>query len=306
MKMTPPTYYSWEVGTGPSAVTLNILGTGGNQVVQSCEVTYADGSVVNNCAGHDEVRINTADLAVDCVYDHKAWKGPNCCLGSYTFTKIITGEGAGTNSEVVDWGGNLGACISGPGKHSWSAHNNAGFPKPIIYFAENGLNETLKIEENLTKLFGNYSVAWHYGALDHTHTGIVDLVTTSSKPYAFAPIDDRDGSPLPELNDKLLLECMDSSFEVLHRIQLSVREWDTFTAFTTFMTSNGVSGNPDNQGVENGVACGYGFNQYDCNDRADFDDLLNAMDGDMSDTTDNYNTTTRDRFYWFPRDVVTD
>ncbi len=305
VRLTPYFYWNYEPGVGPSKVTFNILTTAGNSSVTSCAVTTEAG-IVAGCTGHDEVEIDTRDSGdVTCKYDKTANKGPNCCFGSYEIERIITGDSPGVESDMGEWGGSYEACLGGPGIHSWPDKSSEGWPLNLLYYGAAGINEEWEIKSPTTNKFGtNYSVANYYGDLDHTHTGFVDLVTTSTLPYAYEPIDDRDGSYIPSTEPRLKLECLDTAFEVKHRIQVSVREWNTYSNFLAYATSNGTTSvnTANTGGVENGVACEYTFGGA-CNDKRDWDDLLNLLDGNEAVTTDLYDTTDVNlRPSYFPRE----
>lgn len=308
----PSYYYDWEIGRGPKSIELDIFTTGGVNTITSCTVTEEDNvTQTTGCdtTSHLEVTFGTELADMRCRYDHTDDKGPNCCLGKYTLTRNITGETTKVSVEELEWGGKAGACISGPGALSWSDKTSDGFPKTLVYFSEDGVNESWKINDPLGKELGsNLSLANHFGALNHSHNGFVSG-TSSTAPYAYAPIDDRDGSlgltsgfrSLPEYHTLL---CMDSSWEIIHRIRLQIREWNTLEGYLAYVTSNGVTANPDTYGLEDGIVCDYttGLGS-DCNDFWDWDDLLNWQDGNPAATTDLYDTipaNVTNRRYWFP------
>ena len=296
MTMTPYFYYNYESGQGPSAVTLAVTETAGVNTVTACSVTTESGAVAG-CTGQLEVSIDTANVEVTCTYDKTSTGGKNCCFGNYTLTKNITGDRVATDVTTAGWGGKYESCLGGP---DWSARSASGWPRSVIYYsAGGGLNGTYKIPAPLNKVKShNYSAANYYAgisspgaasAMNHTHNGFVSA-TSSTLPYAVAPIDDRDGSLLASANPSYMFKCLDTAFEVKHRIQVYVREWNTYTQFLAYGTSTGVSGNADVGGVEDGVDCNYGFALESCNDGYDWDDLLNYQDADFDITTDLYNT----------------
>ncbi|MGE4133268.1 MAG: hypothetical protein AB7F86_16615 [Bdellovibrionales bacterium] len=305
LRITPYYYYNFESGTGPSAITLNIFATNGTSTVTGCSVTGSQGTNAA-CTGNSEVTINTSNQKYSCIYDRSGSDQPNCCFGNYTFTKVITGEGAGTDVQNLNWGGSIKDCLGGPGIHSWTHHSKAGWPQSELNFTDKtGLNETWTIESPIKRvLTTNFSVAnYHGGNVNHGHDAFY-IAGTSNLPYAIEPMDDRDGTSMTTTNASYKFECLDQAHEVKHRIQLYVREWDTYANFVTYGTTNGVSGSPDIAGSEDGVACNYGFGSgFPCDDRYDVDDLLNLQDSDLSVTTDTYKTIVGSeslRYNYFP------
>jgi hypothetical protein len=313
MKYTPYFYYNYETGYGPKAVTLNVTESAGTVAVTACSVTDQSGGVTAGCSGHLEVDINTGKASLTCKYDHQLYGGPNCCMGTYTLTKVITGDRTVTEVSTEKWGGDYGSCMGGPGAVDWTTKSSSGFPMPLVYNSDaTGLNDIFKGTAPMdpSKLrSGNYSASNYYGGggVSHTHDGFV-IARSTTKPYAIDPVDDRDGSPLYVANDYFTFECLDDAFEVKHRIRVKVREWNTYSEFLKFGIA-GTAGDPDVGGFEDGVDCDYDVVDTDyCNDRGDWDDLLNAQDGDMTVTTDIYDTSPGNedsRADWFPQDSNT-
>ncbi len=315
MRMTVPHYYNFEVGRGPKVIDIDITGDiSGVNTITNCNVTLEDNSVQAGCAGQLEVSFDTgmSDTAlmekIQCAYKHPS-TGVNCCTGDFTF---IVDDGTDVITRAMSWGKLSLGCISGPGANSWAFKNSdTGFPKPAYYFTDDGLNQTWDMISPFTlKYYDNYSMANYSGSngLNHSHNGFVDA-RTSTMPYAFAPIDDRDGSLIDDLQDSIKLECLDSSFEVVHRIQLYFREWNTFSEFMAFRDAAGASGNPHVGGYEDGVSCDYFLGNPElCNDVRSWDDILNLQDSNYAVTTDIYDTSPGNesqRRFWFPEEIAT-
>lgn len=294
MRMMPYYYYKHSTGYGPSALSITVDITNDIKTITGCTVTEADGSVIAGCSGQKEVTFLTNSMDATCVYDRSDFGGKNCCFGDYTFTKVTTGDTPGTEVVKGNWGGTWSSCLSGPAIRDWNHAADNGYPIPLVYYTEgSGLNEVYKVSGPIDKRLGeNYTVSNYYGDMDHTHNGFVDARTTTL-PYAFDPVDDLDGSAMPIGKDAYTFECLDTSWEVKHRIRIYVREWNTYSQFIAFGASEGVSGNPNVGGVEDGINCDYSsnFNYGNCNDMWDFDDLLNSLDGDFTTQTDVYDTS---------------
>jgi hypothetical protein len=313
LRFTPYFYYNYETGYGPKAVTLDVTESAGTSAVTACSVTDENNNVTAGCTGQLEVEINTADVTLTCKYDHQVNEGPNCCMGTYTLTKNITGTRTVTEVSKEKWGGEYGACMGGPGIVDWDTKRSSGFPAALVYNSDDkGLNNVFKVTGPMDpgKLrYGNFAVSNYYGGstINHTHNGFV-LARSTAKPYAIDPVDDRDGSYLEPANEYFKFECLDDAFEVKHRIRVRVREWNTYSEFLKFAAA-GSAGDPDVGGVEDGVDCDYNIDDTDfCNDRADWDDFLNVQDGDLSDPSDTYDTTAGNeasRANWFPQDSDT-
>ena len=83
------------------------------------------------------------------------------------------------------------------------------------------------------------------------------------------------------------LSCLDSDFEVLHRVHLVIREWNTLQEFLTFQDTEGRSGDPDIEGSE-GDECPYYEadeqigSRTECNDFWDIDDITSRSHNERS------------------------
>ncbi len=321
VRMTPYSYYNYESGKGPSAISMDVNEVGDVKTVTACSVT-TEGGVVAGCTGHLEVAFDTANVGFKCEYDKSSTGDPNCCFGNYTFTKNLSGDRVATEIQTLSWSGNYEKCVSGP---AWNFISKAGFRLPFIQFSDaGGLNSTYEVTPAIKiNKAHNFTASNFYTGISapgpattivHSHDGYVEP-RVSTRPYAIDPVDDRDGSPMPSalfptLNPSYMMECLDTAKEVKHRIQVYIREWNTYSQFITYGTSLGVTGNPDINGVE-GTDCAYGgiAAVYGCNDSGDWDDWLNKEDGDLSVTTDLYDTnggseSTRVNYYPMETDSI--
>tara|TARA_B110001454_G_scaffold218991_1_gene249082 strand:+ start:128854 stop:130035 length:1182 start_codon:yes stop_codon:yes gene_type:complete len=274
-------YYNYEVGYGPSTFVRNeTKDASGNLVSSSCVI---DGVTQAGCSNSES---SYGTDGPSCIYNYTASGGPNCCMGSYTKTvNTTTPSGTTSTSEVLGWGGNYAGCIGGAGKTNWTELDKVGKPVGVIeYTPSTGLNQKYDVTgpqfKSNTGL--NIPIANFYTASKHTHGAYVGS-TTSSYPYIVDPIDDRSGSPLPSGNPAYTWTCYDRNLEIVNRIRVYIREWNTNKEFVKYGTTSGASGDPDISGFE-GTECDYTSSMGGrCNDRTDLDD----------NTFTNYNSTTK-------------
>lgn len=265
-----------------------------------------------------------------CIYDKSASGGKNCCFGSYrkrtqsftavSFDGVVSGTSTPVGSPVTtkqSWGGDYKNCIGGPGKTDW-IHYAGDFNFPINRYDDtrrgllssykiSSAQSTVKVEEPLSQ--STVHIANFYNSVSHTHGPGVSG-SASVLPYAINPIDDVTGSQYNSVfpivddtgvtlsitgrgNDAYTFSCLDAAYEIKHRIRVYVREWDTYTDYLAYITTEGVTAAPDNKGVAPVVNC-EGL-PGDCNDYVDIDDLVNTV-GTYTATS---STTVRETY--FPR-----
>lgn len=319
LRRSPYWFYNYEVGTGPSVILAQI-----NKVYNASgdltTTTYAcdiDGNSVltpAECVNPTEVTpdLSPTAAAFKCVYDGTPIGKPNCCFGSYSLNLTIsedkTASGSGitltTTNTSAAWGGDYKACIGGAGKTNWEAYGKSGLPFDVLTYTENGVNDKQVISSSLSLGIGsNIHAANYYGGsatypVNHTHDGFVSA-TTSTAPYFIAPIDDRSGSAISSTQNSFEFQCLDEAFEVLHRIRVFVREWDTYPDYLAYVSSKGVTSVPD-RGLdpEPGTNCNAIANVgFLCNDERDADDFLSLGLGGTYDTT----APVTKRSNYFPR-----
>ena len=238
----------------------------------------------NDCSKSEE------DLIEGCCgdYHHVVGKDTeiNCCLGDYT----LYGESAEENS----WGGEALNCLGGPGRTNWDSRDKNGFPVFLSeYILEDGLRRIYEINSLLTT-----SSSTGYS------TPIANYMEDLNKPLDEIQEDDSLGEDLVDLDfirpepvytNRYLddarpfysFTCTDSAGEILHRIRLMIREWNTHEEFMSYYDSRGddESANPDVEGEE-GDDCLYEnrrlfgsiTNFSGCNDYLDMDDIINDDD----------------------------
>ena len=288
-------FYNLEVGIGPSVITVSADNTvnASGDITNTTYTCAVDGVVAGCAAGHPEVAItgmtpNTQNIK--CVYDDEK----NCCLGKYTLNHVLLTNGASADVSTpqdISWGGNMRNCIGGPAKTNWNAFTTENVPTSLLSFARPGIKNTYLITAplalgtaGLDPLTASIHVSNWYaqGTNDHTHSGFVSA-DTSTSPYFIAPIDDRDGSPIPRTNETYNFICLDESFEIKHRIRAYIREWDYYPDFLNFVSSAGVTVAPDRASFgsfpgETDPTCLEGITGP-CDDFLDIDDFLNLIVG---------------------------
>lgn len=297
-------YYNNDVGVGPTAINIATDIDPGGVVSHTCSV---NGTPLPSCSSDPEITItfnpdnNTASTT--CRYA--------CCFGNYTFEQVITDQVNGTtttNFSDNSWGNSVSACLGGAARTSWSEYSGGGFPAGLISPSLTGLNSSYAITAPINlgaplSVASNRSVANFYTPVSHTHTGFLTPATTSTRPYFMDPIDDLSGSnlrsSLPVANDAYTFGCYDTGFELIHRIRVYVREWDTRAEYIRYISSEGVNGNPNSAVVDcNNFSDGSMLDN--CNDFTDLDNFLDTPAVGGSYDTSPGNVSNRRNY--FPRD----
>jgi hypothetical protein len=302
--VTPAWHWNYSSGYGPTAISLVVDTAADPPTFTSCDATDAQ-SVTTACTANSELTNGTSISGPKCAYDKTSSGGKNCCFGEYTLTKIDAGV---TTVTEETWGKEVSDCIGGSVKTSWEKFFKNGYPRSLVQAVEKdasneskGLNEELTLKANGLSVATSFSfMANHYETLGspHSHDGYVSA-TTSNLPYSVEPIDDIDGSLIPSGSEAYVFSCLDSAFEVKHRIKAYIREWNTVADFVAFQTSLGVTYNPDVTGVE-GTNCAYdGIFSELCNDFSDFADILTSAGGSYVTTPGAGAAATRATY--FPR-----
>lgn len=295
----PSWFWNKSSGFGPSRIEVDVTQPeSGDPFVTSCEARLASTGALVACSSHPELTDVANPDGPKCVYDTSSRQnGTNCCLGDYIKVTSTTSTGAGGGTTVVEteseWNSGPGACIGGLGQ-GWNPVTDAGYPARRIQAVgrqntpENkGLNDAIVLPSNASSTVSSFSTFSNFYTSDgnpHAHAGYES--GTSSLPYAFEPIDDLDGSLIRSGSPSYQFRCLDDGLEVLHRIDFYIREWNTLEDYLAYELTEGSTYNPDRDGVE-GEDCDYSdiFGDEECNDRFDFDDILEAVGG--SYTTDN-------------------
>ncbi len=251
LRRSPYWFYNQESGYGPDSLTIAVsANTTGVVSAYTCSV---DGGAAGACGGQKEITVNQSTSTPTCVYDKTSTGGQNCCFGKYTFTINKTNTDTSvttTETSEKSWGGDYKTCIGGSGRTDWTGYESTSMDKNIpvdlIDDAEDGILSKYKITAPIktTNNRKNYDIANFYTPALHSHDGYV-AGTVSTLPYFIDPIDDRSGSLMYSGSDSYSFVCLDQAYEVLHRIRVYVREWDTEDDYLAFKSSSGVTVAPD-------------------------------------------------------------
>lgn len=293
-------HWNYSSGVGPKVVNVAIDSSTTPITFTSCTAERDSDDTMINCNVHPELFDTSNPAGPTCYYNKTESGGKNCCFGEYTLTVTDAANGGTPLVTKMNWGGDVGACIGGAGKTSWSAKSPDGYPSGLIQPIPEGssgdtegLNDKITLKASTSNSVLSYSsLASFYetSGTPHSHAGYVSA-TTTSRPYAINPIDDLDGTLYDAStgaasvrflsgSDAHYFSCLDEAFEVKHAIRVQIREWNSLLDFVAYETSSGATYNPDTVGSENGTTCGYDpqFGSP-CNDFEDFADILTEAGG---------------------------
>ena len=205
----------------------------------------------------------------------------NCCFGTYD----EVGENESSDNE---WGGNLQQCIGGPGRTNWDHYDDRGEPVGTIGGILSGNKRDIKISPLISTIAGqsfSTPIANYLDILDQPIKDIRNIEENDLPPFLrFKIIGDHVSIPEPYYN----FTCLDGAGEILHRINLLIREWNTYEEFLDFYNSGGEDDNADpnvpakGQVGAEGEDCDYEtrtllssrVQKFDrCNDFLDFEDV---------------------------------
>ncbi len=302
VRTTPPWHYNYKTGVGPGEVSQCEPPEAGEDEESTLEPYYcADtanttdnptgsinpsallfsglptiGSETYTCPGITTASAVCAKEVEDlCAYNYPGDDGEtiSCCYGEYEIT---------SDSSTEEWGGSDGLqqCLGGPGRTSWEHLNDEGFPARLIeQVSEFGVRGAFEVKNLLDATDGrpyfSTPTANYLKVLDKDPEDLRDDVSRANDLPEFLQ------QPLNRLAPNLFfdVECLDSGGEVLHKLQLMVREWNTHEEFIEFYDSGGSEGpDPDIDGEE-GEECDYEEREVlegepePCNDSIDFDDI---------------------------------
>ncbi len=296
----PYWFYNQEVGKGPSSVLIKRSYVAGALTSSTCSV---DGSADDPlCVGYPEVTINPATKDITCVYDRsKVSGGNNCCTGDYNLTITDTTRDTPTStpnttteSNLTSWSTSITPCLGGAARYNWGAFTTFGYPVSTIEKTKIGIEGSYALGAPIDKVDTptTIDIANDYDMSGlHSHTGFGPVLTpviparTSNLPYFIDPIDDRNGSLVVSGHESYDFECLDEAFEVLHRIRVYVREWDTYQDYANYITSTGSLIIPDRGNGVEGVNCAGLPIGSRCDDFYDLDDFIKLGLGASYDTT---------------------
>ncbi len=288
----PHWYWNMEAGVGPTATRVQIDGTGALNAA-SATGSLAGAAYANAAIGAASESRITGDNTVGCIYDYSYINGfPNCCTGEYVKTTCKE-EDPDNNPGVytcasadASWGGELSNCIKGPGARNNEAAST-GFP--VFWYEqieENNEQYEYKIERERAEWITRFSfeMANYFSAADQRDTAAWDAVgafavppdlTTSTATDHYGANNFFYGRPF------YTALCLDRDDEILARIRVSIREWNTKDELTAFFADETVDPDqyddftdPDNQ-----EDTPFGPAPY--NDRRDFDDYVNDWGNDF-------------------------
>ncbi len=311
IRTEPYWYYNHEVGYGPQDIQITAAKNASGVVTTA--TCIVDGSAPYTCttatpptSGADVTFSTSDEVTVKCNYDTSDEEGgKNCCAGKYRLRTNITdssGITVPTDESGKSWGGSLGNCTGGPGKHSWDLISG-GIPSGAIERVlpntpRTKIYKVISTSEATAGAHDNIAVANYFTRNGlHTHTGYgPQSGTTSTEPYFTTPISDRSGTKIRRANPFYSFECLDESFETNYRIQVMVQEWNTVANLQSYMAT-GVSGTMGADEDRTAPAFCPGIPGEDCNNVRDIDDLI--MDEPLNGTYDMSNSSFRSDF--FPR-----
>ena len=271
LRTMPSWHYNLPAGLGPAIIHHTLVEGEDEDDEDRNEYRVGDSSGTV-CATSEE------DLLSGCCddYHHTIRKEEiNCCLGEYA----MVGD---TISNDNSWDGDVQNCLGGPGRTSWSygGYDEDGFPAWLTdYILEDGLRYTFDITNLIDVARGGV----------HS-TPIANYMKDFDKPPEELHEEDfpevtflDQKNDLRRANPFYTFECRDSAGEILHRINLMIREWNTYEEFYAYYDSGGddESADPDVEGEE-GDDCEYEDRQLfgassPCNDYLDLDDILDSI-----------------------------
>jgi hypothetical protein len=285
----PYWYFNSEVGFGPSSYT-EIINEDANGNVTSVECSVNGVPASPSVAGcsNPAITVDQYTGTLLCAYNQSQslYGGPNCCFGEYNAVVTVNSNGTGSTSYLnqQQWNDSETAvetCIGGPIRTTnWQYYTARGIPESLVTYTENlGVNSTFNMVPPISNPNGstNVPIANFYGDVDHTHSGGTPH-RTSTLPYAVDPIEDLSGNDLVHTDPSLPLigqdsyefRCEDRAFEVINRIRVYIRSWNTYADFLAYGSSNGVTYNPNVIGPEGTNCVGVAG---DCHDRLKWDDI---------------------------------
>jgi hypothetical protein len=239
----PYWYYNRPAGYGPTAVTVNV-----DDAASTSSCTYnanSGGAVAGVMAGHTCIFPGgsaTVEGGVSCAYDYSTSGGPNCCSGTYTLTtnyKPPVGAATVTTLPNKSWGGTIGKCAGGPAYVSgsgWTTNSVSGMPYVQIRNGLSGTNKYYKIAAPISLKSADNTFAANFW--DWTdYQGSTHPAATLPLPMKYST--DLLGNALPlntRPNPAYTFTCLDTAYEVKHRIRLYINEWDESSQFINYLS----------------------------------------------------------------------
>ncbi len=273
LEYKPYWYFNNEVGFGPTSYTEIINeDSNGNVTSVDCSVNGVPATPSQAGCTNPAITVDQYTGTLLCAYNQSQnlYGGPNCCFGEYDAVVSVVQSGVTTTNTLnqQQWNSSengVTSCIGGPViTTSWPNFTPRGIPEgQITYTYTSGLNTTFAMVAPVTNPNGGsvVTVANYYGDVNHSHTG-GNPTRTSTQPWAIDPVQDRSGNDLLNTDPSMPLQgqdsyefrCEDRAFEVLNRIRVYIRSWNTYADFLAYGTSNGTVYNPNVSGAE-GTNC---------------------------------------------------
>jgi hypothetical protein len=188
-----------------------------------------------------------------------------------------------------DYGGKIANCTDGPAAKTtdWPKSKSLIPVGKLTDVRDSGLNSTFEVvslanQQRSHIVFGANFYDWSTyiasTALSTKPMGLLGGVLVSQTPSWLSYGVDLSGDRVPTPFDAYEYRCEDAAGEILHRIRVYVKDWDTAAAFNTYLTSSGASGSPrttnpttDYEGSDCAVGSSVGVGR--CDDYFDWDDL---------------------------------
>lgn len=207
------------------------------------------------------------DKGIRCPYDYSILKSsyPNCCIGSYIPVAVNSLDLTDIEyGDPIDWGGDLSSCFFGGGMRDALSKVSAGpfSGMPYYHITEvigngYGTEYTVPKYPYISSDFVNLFTANYFNPSDHTDPSETCPAVSNqvSNGPASCPGPSGGLSVLPD-SDTFAQEeiygwpfytfdCLDNNLEVVARIDVMIREWNTRGEL-----AKKASGNPDITGAE--------------------------------------------------------
>jgi len=227
IRIRPYWFYDFEPSPGKIKRYMTVTKTAAGSTAS--DVTDETGTAVTDAT------VNFEKTGVNCKYDYsKDNQHPNCCEGTLYLTTIdeVTSPAPPPVTTEIDLGGKVKNCAAGPGVDY--KVNTAGFPIVKDFYAENGINSTVDLQtpdDSGKNRSGILYLANFFRPDDYENADpIFSTSTTLTYPRGITGPDALlpnfpQGFPYYEFN------CRDRADDVIARIRLLIRAWDTLADF---------------------------------------------------------------------------
>lgn len=222
---------------------------------------------------------------VKCPWDYSVFDDalPSCCVGRYTARVYDAADPTSYEDQELEWGGALKNCIQGPAvDDSFSKIDDDSiyqdFPQPHItevvgdgYGTEYKIPAATTYHKWINLYYANFFKASDHSAGTQTCYSLEEEISdypaacpspTGGQVFNVETTDQLTGLGYPYYT----YECLDHNEEVVSRIDVLIREWNTKSELLL-----GASGDPDVTGAESAP-----FASRDKNDYCDWKDFATA------------------------------